>query len=249
MPNLMEQIDERNEAHDDEQGMTKQALASPQLAWDSAQRRFVVPKQARWWRVSRKNPRGGRPKPINTSRGPLHIRIDADFDGLAEAVHRLPGWYVLNATDENFAIISNLPAAHIEVVPEMQSDGLDGYDVATEPMDSAAVAIQRLTDALQQALVASAQREQSMLAAFTEMASNVYAGFAQVQQSTAAMITAVQGGYEIASEVSLQKQPPTPDPPPAPAPQKNFVEFLCSPAGNTAIAALGGVLKAAVEDK
>lgn len=237
----MERIDDPG----DDQAMAMQELNSPELAWDCHQRRFVITKVATWWRVCRKPPRGGRAKPMNGPRGPLHIPIDADFEALSLAVNHVPGWYVLNATDRQYALLPDIPTAHVEVVPEAQAGELV---LNVDPPDGTSVALQRVTDALKQSLMASAQREQAMLAAFTEMATNVYSGFAEVQQSTAAMITAVQGGFDIASGVSLQKVPPLPEQPEAP-PQKSFLEFLCSPAGNTAISALGGVLKAAVDDK
>ena len=230
-----------------DQALMEAEIHSPPLAWDSYQRRYVVAKTATWWRVLRKRPRGHRPTPLNTSNGPLHIGIEADFAELSEAVNYVPGWYILHAVDARFEPIADVPAAHVEVVPENRphESGLD-----ETPTDAATMAVQQLTDALQKSLMAGVQREQAMLAAFTEMASNVYQGFAHMQQSTAALVSAVQGGYDIASGVSIQKLPPPPETPPPPQPpqEKSFLEFLCSPAGNTAISALGGVLKAAVGD-
>ena len=237
----MERSDETRD-----QALVEPEINSPPLAWDSYQRRYVVAKSARWWRVLRKGLKGRRPIPMNTSAGPLHLRIEADFHELSEAVDHVPGWYVLHAVDSCFEPIADIPAAHVEVVPENRPHEMAIDDV---PADAATIAVQQLTDALQKSLMAGVQREQAMLAAFTEMASNVYQGFAHMQQSTAALVSAVQGGYDIASGVSLQKLPPPPDPPsPQPPQEKSFLEFLCSPAGNTAISALGGVLKAAVGD-
>ena len=213
-------------------------LESTPLAWDAYQRRFTVPEKAIWWRVFRKAPRGRHAKPVNTATGPLHVPIDADFQAVADAVGHMPGWYVLRATDSNFALIVKVPAAHVEVVSDLRDHD---RPLDPEPVDSTTLAIQRLAATIEQSLLASAQREQAMLAAFTEMAANVYAGFAQLQQSTTEMLTAVQSGYDMASGASMERRPLTPEVPGA-MPQKGILDFLCSPAGNTAIGALGSVL-------
>ena len=243
IPNDMERIDEHND-----QAMVPRELSSPPLAWAANGSRFVVPPHASMWRVCPKPRRGQRVKPFNTPRGPLHLPLDADFSDLAEGVGHQPGWYILQVVDQDGVRVENIPSACVEVVLEVERyESPDG----PEASDPVTCTIQRLTETLQQSLTASTHREQAMLTALTEMTSNVYDGLAKVQESTAAMLTAMQSGFDIASGVSLQKLPPMPElpPPPDAPPQKSFLEFLCSPAGNTTVSALSGVVKAAISDK
>ena len=231
-----------------EQAMARTELSSPPLAWNQDGSRFVVPSTVAMWRVCRKPLRGRRLKPFNTIDGPLRLTLDADFRDLAESVNHVPGWYVLQPVDQFGSVIEDVPMACVEVVVSPQ-DGESSE--LSEPDDPMALVVRRLAETLQQSVVSSNQREQAMINAIGEITSSVYAGLAQVQHSTAALISSVQAGFDVASGVSLQKLPPPPELPPSPeTPQeKSFLEFLCSPAGNTAISALGGVLKAAVGDK
>lgn len=201
------------------------------LAWDRNARRFPVHKSARYWRVTRKTAGRGRPSIVSTSHGPLHIEIDATFETLSEAVNNQPGWYVLYAVDENSVMIPNCPQACVEVIAEARR---------RDSHQSQGDAVDRLCTTVQQLVMYSAQRDEAICSALGQMTAAV----SEIQRSTAELLRAASSGMDIAVGVAQPKAltAPMPQLPPPPPPPKSFMDFLTSPAGNTAVSALGNVL-------
>ncbi len=231
-------------SYEDEQAIdeTEQETAlaiPPPLAWDKNGRRFAVPKAVWGWRVQRKLAGRGRPPGVFTANGPLHVERTATFEALAEAVGYQFGWYLLSGVDENSMLVRGCPTAHVQIVGPRQSQPSNN----TGPSDST---IDHLCRTVQQLAMYSVQRDEAVCAALGQMT----VALGDIQNSTANILRAAAGGMDIAAGVSLQKLPPPPEVPqlPPPPPQKNVLDFLVSPAGNTALKAVGEVISSFAKD-
>lgn len=201
------------------------------LAWDKSGQRFRVPDTAREWRVHRKADGRGRPSPIFTASGPLHIDIDASFETLAEAVKHKPGWYVLYGINEHGVVLADCPPAHVQVVTEVFRP--------QEPSGNESPTVSRLCTVIEQFMLCSAQRDEAICGALGSLTSAV----SDIQRSTAELIRASANGMDVVSGAGLPKMPPPPPAPqlPPPPPSKTLMDFLTSPAGNTIAEAVSSV--------
>lgn len=234
-------VDRTAEHHHEDEAALIKASEYLALAWDKNARRFRVPRVAVGWRVLRKQDGGkGRPEPVFGLHGPVHIEIDAGFDALRAAVNDEPGWYVLHAVDQDGVLLADVPAAHVYVSADARNTN-GSNDVQT-------AAIMQLASTVERVVSRASEREQALVDALVQMTSRTYAGIQQIQESTSGLIRAAQAGYDIASGVSLPRIPPpaelpAPPPPAAQPSQRNLLDLLCSPTGNTLLQAVTTALR------
>lgn len=183
------------------------------LAWDKNGQRFRTPDSARAWRVHRKADGRGRPSPVFTESGPLHIDIDASFDALAEALGHKSGWYLLYAVDEHGVILDDCPPAQVQVVAHAFR--------SQEPGGNESPTVSRLCSVIEQFMHCAVQRDEAICTALGALTS-----------ATAELVRASANGLERAPVVTMPPPPPAPELPPSP-PSKTFMDFVTSPTGNT----------------